>query len=403
MGTETAKTFQDTHAAGISRMLLQMGFQKYLYQEKAGFVVNQLGSAEQVPRLSIVRIRSANSNLVLDPKACQGVFTKIWDALRKEGLFVKYGWNANGHEDRSALVVAKKAFTTPYDDKKQALLPVDATVGELRGTVFGTLAKGNIASAQGGDGFVVHDDPSGKVVYVTWQPSVAQSADTPVEALKLGRDRLLGYHRALRELLPCALLAQSDDPYGTVMVGITWVDIYNAYSALIEESWNLTLDAEAGHPVAGVVEEAKQAQRAPFIYAGSMVPMEMPAGAVEAATGVLARYVDLKDQERADRLVAAVDAAEALEVIEEIEADENEVPFPTEWEMMAHLFVNVEQAAEAVREIAQEHSQARDSAASSMERRLHHMVLLAVAAGSPEAQELARQALSTQTLFFDRK
>lgn len=396
------KPFKDTHAAAISRMLLQKGFQKYLYQEKLGFIVRQFGDLDQRPRLNEVRLRSANSNIVTDPKACKDFFDKMWAALRQDGLYVKYGWTHEGTEDRSALIVAKLPFTTPYDAKKHALLPVDATVGELRGTVFNLIAQGNVAATQGYEGFTVHDDPSGKVVYVTWKPSAIQAQHAPTESLKHGRARVTSYHLKLRELLPCALLAQDDDPYGTLMVGITWVDVYNAYTALIEESWNLTLDAKAEHPVAEDVEAAKEDQKAPFLGTHSFVPVEMPAGALEAATGLLSRFVESKAQERADRLVQAVSAAEVLNEMEELAAEENEVPFPTQWEMMADLFVNVEQAAEAVREIANEHSAARDTAASGMERRLHHMVLMAIAAGSPDAQELARQALSTQTLFFDR-
>lgn len=401
MTNDDPKQFQDTHAAGVSRILLAKGFQKYLYQEKLGFVVNQFGSPEHRPRLSAVRIRSANSNVVTDPKACKGFFDKMVEALRQDGFYVKYGWTNEGTEDRSVLIVARLPFTTPYDFQKQELLPKDATVGELRGTVFAELAKGNLAAAQGNGGFVIHDDPSGKVVYATWQ-APAKISD-PKEALAYGRDQVIRFHRKLRELLPCVLLAQDDDPYGTLMVGITWEDLYAAYVAVVEECWNLHLDAQAGHPVTGIVEEAKEAQKAPFIGAHSMVAMEMPKGALEAGVGLLGRLVEDKAQERANRLVQAVSAAEVLNEMQELADEENEVPFPSNWEMMAHLFVNVEQAAEAVREIAQEHSQANDSAASAMERRLHHMILLAIAAGSPAAQELARQALSTQTLFFDRK
>lgn len=66
------------------------------------------------------------------------------------------------------------------------------------------------------------------------------------------------------------------------------------------------------------------------------------------------------------------------------------------------LLINHDQVVAAVRGIKTAWSQARDSDASAMERRLHEQVVLAVAGGAPDALQSAQEALETFHLSFAR-
>lgn len=385
---------KNTHSAGISAHLARAGFEKYRPDKNSGYTAAKWW--DQEPYVVALRMRYLGRKSQSEAKHLADMAACL-DGL---GFVTKQGWDANGHVDPSVVLVSKQPFLAPYEEQAELAVDPEATMEQLCESIASILNQGKQLSATPAkDGFVMHaaDGAPYPAVYLTWSPAKGLSNE---DQLVLGRSKVVTYYKLLQGKLPTALLSQDGDPYGCIMVAAHRDNLVATYSELIEFAWERAVAAVAevqDHPPVTEAEVREVAEAAPMLYDSSV--LLLPAPPQEAVSASLAAV-----QKSLEGRPVPSEIQSSLEVLERaLTAGITVQEGNPLWEAVQDLFLDPESAAAAVREIGNEHTAARDDAASTMERRLYHQALLAIAAGSPDAQMLAHTVLETQHLFFNRQ